>query len=173
MNGKEKCELSVHVKTFPRWYLPISFKWHLFKVSFPKKAGQWVTIRSFFPNDSNCLVFVVEEFWSKCLDILHSAIVKIWEVRSFWPEWTLKLRHLFLQPYQGALGLGQEHCRCHLRRWSTVHLWTLHCILLRLWRCRPEAQLAPYISGGVLHVRRYSGDRGPSNSRSELFLNRS
>ena len=46
--------------------------------------------------------FVVEEFRTKFQDTLLSAFVTIWELRSFWLEYT-EIASLVLQPYQEAL----------------------------------------------------------------------
>ena len=113
---------------------------------------------------SNLLVFVVEVFWSKFQDIRLSAFVTIWEHRSCWLECTLKLRHLFLQPYQEALRWCPRTLPLPSETQKHLALWMALCVL-RLWRCHLRAQLAPCISGGVLQVRRSFSDKGPSDSR--------
>ena len=116
------------------------------------------------------MVFVVEEFWSTFQDILLSAFVTIWELRSLWLECTLKSRHLFLQPYQEALTWRPRILPLPSETLKHLALWILPCIPLRLWRCHSGAQVASCIPGGVSQVRRSSSDKGPSCSRRGLFF---
>ena len=97
----------------------------------------------------------------------------MWELRSSRPECTRKLRNLLLQPYHGALRWCPRTLPLPSETLKHMALWTLPCVLLRLWRCPPAAQLAPSVSGGVLQVRRSSSDRVPSDSRSELSFHTS
>ena len=89
----------------------------------------------------------MDEFWPQIHDFLLSDFVTISELRSFWLECTLKLRHLFFHTKKLWDGV-QESCRYHLRRWRTLLCETLPCL-----PCSSElASLEVFCKFGVLQV---------------------
>ena len=89
--------------------------------------------------------------------------------RSFPPDCTLRLRHLPLQPYQAALEKRVSKSFALAFHDAEAH-WSADAVLhpsssLTMF---PREQLALYIFGGALQVRRSSNDRGPYGSRSVL-----
>ena len=166
----------VQFKTFPWWYFPTSLlkKQFFFFLSHRRPACGWPqkflwrrTTRSsmLFQLSGLCRGGILTQISGHSCFGNHDNLGALVILTC-----TLKLRHLFLQPYQEALRWCPGTWPLPSETRKHLALCTLLCILLRLWRCPSGAQLAPCISGGVLQGRRSSSDRGPSNSRCELFF---
>ena len=148
----------MHEKTFQSWYFLLSlFRYHFFKSS-QILLLQIFCLREGWPMGDHSSVFQEEplglQYYPNLLVFCRggiliqilSAFVTIGELRSFWPECTLKVRHLLLQPYQGAL-------------------WWYPS-----WRCPPKSKTRPLYFLEVFCKFGSSSDRDPSNTRCELFF---
>ena len=86
------------------------------------------------------------------------AIVTIWELRSFWPESTLKLRPWFSPVIPWSIEVVSKNTfRCHLGRWSTLlrEYCSVSCFVFDVvvWeRNSPLVFLVVFCKFGVLQV---------------------